>query len=310
MTVFNGERFLRESIESVLQQTFTDFELIVINDGSIDATEKIILSFSDPRIKYFSVEHKGRGSALNYGLRMATSPVIGFFDADDIITPNRIALQYDVLLKDESIDVVSCWYYLIDERGNYGELKILPITHLEIYEAMPTYCSVCFTGTMLRRSVLTNTIYFDEDINAAIDYKMFMLLIDRAKFYNLPHVLVSKREVKGQISDTYNSEQMRNTYNISTRYLESKLIHAIDPEAKKNIEMKLALVEYCYGTKARSKRQFFQLIKKEPFALLPWRYFLASIWGDAVFSFLRKYNISKKIKSLLPAFIKRKLFLP
>ena len=92
MPVYNGEKYLKECIDSVLNQTFTDFEFIIIDDGSTDNTESIIKSYTDDRIIYIKKKHDGISEALNLGIRRAIGLYIARMDADDIMYPNRLEL--------------------------------------------------------------------------------------------------------------------------------------------------------------------------------------------------------------------------
>ena len=92
MPVFNGEKWIAEAIDSVLNQSYTDFELLILNDGSTDSTEQVILSYKDKRIKYVKRNHDFI-SALNDGLRMAQGKYIARMDADDVMHPDRLKIQ-------------------------------------------------------------------------------------------------------------------------------------------------------------------------------------------------------------------------
>lgn len=116
MPVYNASKFIRETIESILCQTYTNFELLVINDGSTDNSEEIILSYKDPRIRYFKKENGGASSARNFALDQVQGSFILFQDADDLSLPNRIEL----LLKgfySEKIGFVHSDMLLIDEMN-------------------------------------------------------------------------------------------------------------------------------------------------------------------------------------------------
>jgi len=97
MPAYNAADYIREAIDSVLKQTFRDFELLIINDGSRDETEAIIRSYTDPRIRLYSQENRGVTGALNYGLQLARGKYIARFDADDICYPERLQIQYDYM---------------------------------------------------------------------------------------------------------------------------------------------------------------------------------------------------------------------
>ena len=95
--VFNGEKTIQDTIQSVLNQTVTDFEIIVINDGSTDGTLEIIQKITDTRLKVFSYPNTNQAASRNRGLEKATSKYIAFLDADDLCTPDKLESQRDAL---------------------------------------------------------------------------------------------------------------------------------------------------------------------------------------------------------------------
>lgn len=123
MTVYNGEKFLEETIESVLNQTFGDFELIIIDDGSTDNTKEIIMKFAkwDKRIKYYYFgKNKGYyylDEVINEGLRKCKGKYIARIDADDLCNPNRLEVQYNYLEKNKDIFLIGSSAEVIDYHG-------------------------------------------------------------------------------------------------------------------------------------------------------------------------------------------------
>ncbi len=115
----NGEKFLEEAVESILNQTLTDFELILIDDASIDNTDIIIGKYKyNSRVKYIkNSERKGKSYNLNYGISLSNSKYIAIMDGDDISNPARLAKQYAFLKDNADIAVVGCFFEIIDERG-------------------------------------------------------------------------------------------------------------------------------------------------------------------------------------------------
>ena len=91
MSVYNADRYLRESVKSILDQSFDNFEFIIINDGSTDSSMKILQSFSDPRIRLITQENKGIAASLNEAISLARGRFIARMDADDISLPNRLS---------------------------------------------------------------------------------------------------------------------------------------------------------------------------------------------------------------------------
>ncbi len=119
MPVYNCEKYLREAIDSVLNQTFKDFEFIIINDGSTDNSESIILEYSDKRIKLYNKENGGVSSALNYGLKLCKAKYVARFDADDICYLNRLKDQYEFMEANPDYVLIGSDADYVDENGKY-----------------------------------------------------------------------------------------------------------------------------------------------------------------------------------------------
>ncbi|MGA9380619.1 MAG: glycosyltransferase family A protein, partial [Phormidium sp.] len=116
---FNSEKTIRETIESVLHQTFSDFELIVINDGSTDAILEIVTSIKDPRIKVFSYPNTGVAASRNRGFSHSCGEFIAFLDADDLWTADKLEAQLKALQENPQAAVAYSWMDNIDESGKF-----------------------------------------------------------------------------------------------------------------------------------------------------------------------------------------------
>ena len=118
MSVYNCERYLSEAIESILNQSFSDFEFLIINDGSTDNSRNIILSYADPRIRFFENEKNiGLTHSLNKGLRLATGQYIARMDADDVSMPKRLEKELTFLNQHHSVGLVGTYFNMINENG-------------------------------------------------------------------------------------------------------------------------------------------------------------------------------------------------
>lgn len=113
---YNAEQTIRETIQSVLEQTFSDFEIIVIDDGSNDRTSDIIQKIADPRLKCFSYTNGGSSVARNRGISHAKGEFIAFLDADDLWTPDKLELQIEALQKHPEAGVAYSWTYFLYEN--------------------------------------------------------------------------------------------------------------------------------------------------------------------------------------------------
>lgn len=124
LPVFNGEKYLRNCIESILNQNFQQFELLVINDGSVDNSEKIIKEFEDPRVKYFGKSNTGLSDSLNYGISKSNFELICRIDQDDLMRPDRLVKQYEYMKENNSKFAVCTFATMIDGNGRIvGKLK-------------------------------------------------------------------------------------------------------------------------------------------------------------------------------------------
>jgi len=175
---YNSERFIKETIESVLAQTFNDFEVIIINDGSIDLTEEIIKKFNDSRVHYFYQENKGLSVSRNEAISLSKGEFIALLDHDDLWEPEKLKLQVEFLDKNPAIGIVSSDGYTISEDN-----KILkrfsknsrPYRGKVLNQLIKEYWIVCST-VMMRRELLNKSDWFRPDLEIAEEYDLFLRL--------------------------------------------------------------------------------------------------------------------------------------
>lgn len=201
---------LRECIESILNQTFTDFEFLILND-SPDATylRDIVKSYGDKRIKYIENDHNmGISASRNKLLKMARGEYIAIFDHDDISVPTRLMQQVEFLDANPNIGVVSGF---IQDFGDKSSVRIVPEFDTDIKTAMTDWCCVWHTAAMVRKSVLDdNNIEYEEFYSPCEDYRLWSRLMDVTHFYNLQTVLVKYRTFENQTSARQQARMSRN----------------------------------------------------------------------------------------------------
>jgi glycosyltransferase involved in cell wall biosynthesis len=192
MPVYNGEAFLHEAITSVLSQTFGDFELLVINDGSTDRSVAIADSTHDPRIRIIDNE-KNRGLiySLNKGLDLARGEYIARMDCDDTSLPRRLEKQVGFMRAHPEIGISGTW---IEVRGKKTYPKKYPADSESIRCNMLFYCAVAHPSVIIRKEVIKRyQLYFDESYVLAEDYELWVRALNKVKFSNLPEILVRYR---------------------------------------------------------------------------------------------------------------------
>jgi len=191
---YNAERTILETIKSVQQQTFSDFELIVINDGSRDRTLKILEDVKDERITVFSYENAGVSIARNRGITHATGDFISFIDADDLWTPDKLELQIAALQQYPEAGVAYSWTNLIDEKGEFlhaGE----PIDFTgNVYKELLVR-NFIYSGSnpLIRRQVI-ESVGFDDTLTHGEDWEFYLRLAAKSPFVVVPKPQILYRQ--------------------------------------------------------------------------------------------------------------------
>ena len=207
MSVYNGEPYLQEAIESILNQTFEDFEFIIINDGSTDASQGIIDSFNDCRLVVIQQENIGLTKSLNKGLKIACGEYIARQDADDISLPYRFEKQVSFLNENPNIALLGTYCIDINHRGESVSRRKYPTTDEEIRDNLIKWNSFCHTSIMMRKEALKEVGGYDEQFKYSQDYDLWFRIAERWNVANIPEYLVMKRFERKMLSITHFREQ-------------------------------------------------------------------------------------------------------
>lgn len=192
--VYNGEKTIRETIFSVLNQTYKNIELIVINDGSLDLTLNVIYTIKDSRLKVFSYEKSGVSTSRNRGIERASGQFISFLDADDIWTPEKVEKQLKALQANPQASVAYSWVDYIDENGDFFRHGNHITMNGNAYKKMLIQ-NILENGSnpLIRRQALINVGNFDPSLKFAEDWDMWLRLASRYDFVTVPHADVLYR---------------------------------------------------------------------------------------------------------------------
>lgn len=206
LPVYNGERFLREAIDSVLAQTYRDFELWVINDGSIDGSMAIVDTYTDSRlVRMDNPYNMGTVATQNQAFAMVMSPYIARMDQDDLWHPEKLEMQVKLL---ESRPDVGVCGTSIHKFGDIDSINIFPEESNTLKVGLMFYCMMSHPSVVFRRSVLEETgIKYNPEFAVADDYKMWIDLLQYTNIYNLQQPLVEYRQHEGQICRKNTHEQ-------------------------------------------------------------------------------------------------------
>ena len=185
--VYNGQNTIRETIFSVLNQTYKNLELIVINDGSLDLTLNVIYTIKDSRLKVFSYEKSGVSISRNRGIERASGQFISFLDADDIWTPEKLEKQLKALQTNPQASVAYSWVDYIDENGDFFRYGNHITMNGNAYEKMLIH-NILENGSnpLIRRQALINVGNFDPSLKFAEDWDMWLRLASQYDFVTVP----------------------------------------------------------------------------------------------------------------------------
>ncbi len=218
MPVFNAESYLCEAIESILRQTYKDFEFIIVNDGSTDNSKSIIEEYSkkDSRIVCINNDNKGISLSLNDGILQAKGKYIARMDADDISHADRLKKQFTYMEAHPHVGVCGAWAKLFGDVKK-KKVKKHPVDHNKLVAKL--LFSVCFIHptVMMRKELLlsTNNLY-DPTFTSAQDYDLWERLYKHTTFSNIPEVLLDYRVSKSSVSAKANREKNNDRFNLIT----------------------------------------------------------------------------------------------
>jgi glycosyltransferase involved in cell wall biosynthesis len=203
MPVFNNDRYLVEAVESILNQTVTDFEFIIVDDGSTDQTSAILGDYErqDARIRVIRQKNSGIVSALNTGMAFCRSQYIARMDGDDISYPNRFRLQTDYLDDHPDCVVVGGVFMSIDEAGNCLSPYRFARNKVTSFDTFPIQVALTVHPlAMIRREALFALGGYRATFPHAEDYELFLRIAKYGRLHNLEEILLSYRNHQQSIS--------------------------------------------------------------------------------------------------------------
>lgn len=219
LPAFNAEAYIKEAIESILGQTFRDFELIVINDCSADGTEAVILSFGDDRLVYVkNEENLGVAATLNRGLALARGEYIARMDADDISLPRRLELQAACLDAHPDIAVLGTNVETFDENGpqRTGWSATDPRQmNVDLFFS----CGIAHPSVMMRKSVIEELGGYDREFEGLEDYELWCRVSKGHGVTTLPEVLFRYRVHSGQVTKNPSPKYLQRLQTLKKRQL-------------------------------------------------------------------------------------------
>lgn len=300
MPVFNADEFLREAIDSILDQTFSDFEFIIINDGSTDTSEKIIESYRDSRIRYVKNERNfGLVYTLNRGIDLAKGTYIARMDADDRSLPTRFEKQVAYL--DQHSEVGACGT-AFRFFGDKTHLSSNPSDFRQAFTMLSVNSSLGHPTSMIRRSVLKqHSIYYEEEFQYAADYAFWVRIGQVSQLTSLPECLLLYRWHATNMS---NSDPTRSLARGNARILWFELF----------LERPLTAPEKKYlvgdttdwSTFRAGKNLFISALESKKSSLLAKNYFGELVYTEWEFNLIDRFGLAGLLGCLFQFSIRKR----
>lgn len=194
MSVYNGTPYLKEAVDSILSQTYKNFEFIIVDDASSDNSWQYLKNLKDKRIKLIKNEKNlGLATSLNRALKIASGEYIARMDADDISLPQRFAQQLKFLQENPTIDLCGTWVDLIDDKGNVIGEKKRPTSPSKVKNAIGFYTALIHPTFMGKKTLFKALNGYSNKFDFAEDYDFLMRARDKFKMTNIPRKLLEWR---------------------------------------------------------------------------------------------------------------------
>lgn len=211
MAVYNGERYLADAVESTLSQSFADWELVVVDDGSTDGSSRILAEYAaaDPRVVVHRQENGGMAAALNQGLDLARAPLVARLDADDLSLPGRLEQQHRFLRDHPEVGMVGGQAAIIDRNGREVAEARYPLDDKAIRDQMKRTTAFVHSSVMIRREVLDRTGGYRSQFDSAEDLDLWLRVAERAQLAHLPEKVAAYRIHPEQTSNKIELQAVR-----------------------------------------------------------------------------------------------------
>ena len=217
MSVYNEEQYLSDAVDSILGQTFTDFEFVIIDDGSVDNTLTILKDYKDPRLKVYHQANQGQSAALNQAFRLSSGSYLARMDGDDVSLPERFAREVQLLDSRPEVGLVGTWCVKVDVRTGRKRVQSLPEHDSAIRRFMIIDNPFIHTSVMIRRSALNKVGVYHERLIWQ-DYDLWVRIARHHELANIPEPLVIRRKhPASQTSTTKKSREFWELFRIQCK---------------------------------------------------------------------------------------------
>ncbi|MGK7876190.1 MAG: glycosyltransferase family 2 protein [Xenococcaceae cyanobacterium] len=268
---YNRSHFIKDAVDSVLAQTYQDFELIVVDDGSTDGTQEVLADYRE-RLKYIYQENQGRSVARNLGAKNAKGKYIAFLDSDDMWTPMKLERQLQVLETNPKIALVHCFTSGIDNKGRHcQELTECHKIHYQrtsqrgySFEAIALECIIFTSCIAVKRDIFLDLGGFDSSFDYLEDWDFYLRLAFNHKIAVVPEALSLYRYHASQSGNQALTQARIQVAKKQLKLLKSKVNQSRFQLAQRNFAIQLGESYFILGNHSETRRWLWQAIHLDP----------------------------------------------
>ncbi|MFT7137553.1 MAG: hypothetical protein ACI80I_003568 [Akkermansiaceae bacterium] len=293
MPVYNGEAYLHPAVQSILSQSESDFEFLIVDDGSTDQSREILKKYAvqNPCIRLLFRDHDGLVPALNYGIAQARAPFIARMDADDIALPDRLIKQADMMEVNPQIGVLGTHVQAIDAAGRPLRMFTPPNDHtaLDTYHIQHGGPRIWHPSTMIRRDLLVDIGGYSSDYPYCEDYDLWLRIAEHAKLAHLPEILLQYRLHVDSVSVTKRGQQLRSSQLALAAAFERRGLPAYTPalsdmRVPTELEIMRKWTQWArrFGYPATARYYAWQSFRRAPFASGALRLLATTLLGSVI----------------------------
>jgi glycosyltransferase involved in cell wall biosynthesis len=225
--VYNKREYIKETINSALNQDFGSFEIIVVDDGSTDDSLNVVESINDSRMRVFSQVNAGVERARNFGFSKSVGPFVVFLDADDLMGSNRLRKQIELFNATDDLVLVGTWASVIDQSGNtIGSIRP-PTSNTALQLAHLFRNQFVSSSVMIKRSAIENDVVFNETRGKrfAEDFDLWLRISKKGRIANIPEMLTTYRRLNASRSQSSDRSLLESARDVSAEWLHLNTRH-------------------------------------------------------------------------------------
>jgi glycosyltransferase involved in cell wall biosynthesis len=275
---YNRAEVLPTAIDSVLEQTIDDWEMLIIDDGSTDNTQRVVESYDDERINYIYQSNKGANSARNNGVRNASGDIISFLDSDDELAPCHLERIRDELISADD-SCVGAHTAMKIQKDSHKMYKSVPEGRISFDDLMSSRVACGFSATSFEQRVFDEVGYLDEELPAAQDFDFFVRVLTEFDIIGIPHPLVT---INATRSDQISSDIERKTKGFER--IREKHGGQLTSERIANQHYMLAFQYAESGDLSQARQEFRNAIVTYPRNPLYYYHYITTFGGESIFN--------------------------